>query len=83
VKRIFFLVALIGLTTLYLRAQSENNALSLSMGNLYLMSEAESRSISPENITGGKSKGGMATLADRDQRNAANAAKAASDLGTG
>ncbi len=38
------------------------NGLNLNMGNLYKLSDAKSRSISPENFTGEKGKGGMATL---------------------
>jgi len=37
------------------------NNLGLSLGALPLLSDAESRSISPENFTGEKGKGGMAT----------------------
>ncbi len=37
------------------------NGLNLSLGNLYRVSPAQSRSISPENFTGEKGKGGMAT----------------------
>ncbi len=44
---------------------------------LYQPSQAQSRSISPENFTGGKGKGGMATLEQ------GNAAKAARELGQG
>ncbi len=53
------------------------NGLDLSMGNLYRMSDAKSRSISPENFTGEKGEGGMATLEE------GNAAHAARDLGQG
>ena len=53
------------------------NGLDLDMGNLYRTSDAKSRSISPENFTGEKGKGGMATL---DEGNAAHAAR---DLGQG
>lgn len=53
------------------------NGLDLNMGNLYLMSDANSRSISPENLTGEKGKGGIATLEE------GTAAHAASDLGQG
>jgi len=34
----------------------------MNMGNLFRLSTAETRSISPENLTGEKGKGGMATL---------------------
>jgi len=37
------------------------NGLDLHLGNLFRLSEAETRSISPENFTGEKGKGGMAT----------------------
>ncbi|MDP6041941.1 MAG: DUF2961 domain-containing protein [Candidatus Latescibacteria bacterium] len=37
------------------------NGLGMNMGNLSLLSDAKTRSISPENFTGEKGKGGMAT----------------------
>ena len=37
------------------------SGLGLSLGNLYRLSDAKTRSISPENFTGEKGKGGMAT----------------------
>lgn len=37
------------------------NGLNLSLGNLSRLSDAKTRSISPENLTGEKNKGGMAT----------------------
>jgi hypothetical protein len=43
--------------------------LGLSLGTLHFLSDAESRSISPENFTGEKGKGGMAT--DGTGKNAA------------
>ena len=51
------------------------NGLGVHMGNLALLSEAETRSISPENFTGEKGKGGMATKGT--------GAKPARDLGQG
>ncbi len=51
------------------------NGLNMSLGNLYRLSEAETRSISPENFTGEKGRGGMAT-----EGTGANAAR---DLGQG
>ncbi|MDR0384819.1 MAG: DUF2961 domain-containing protein [Prevotellaceae bacterium] len=59
------------------------NGLDNNMGNLFLLSNAKSRSISPENYTGEKGKGGMADPNVKDKRNVANAAKAARDLGQG
>jgi len=53
------------------------NGIDLNMGNLYRLSNAESRSISPENFTGEKGKGGMATLEE------GSAAKAAREMGQG
>jgi hypothetical protein len=40
---------------------TEFNGLGMSLGNLSRLSRAKSRSISPENFTGDKSKGGMST----------------------
>jgi hypothetical protein len=37
------------------------NGINSNMGNLFQLSEAKSRSISPENFSGEKGKGGMAT----------------------
>jgi len=51
------------------------NGLDLNLGNLYRLSRAESRSISPENFTGEKGKGGMAT--------SGTGANAARELGRG
>lgn len=51
------------------------NGLYLNLGNLYRLSHAKSRSISPENFTGEKGKGGMS--ADGPAMNAAR------DLGQG
>jgi hypothetical protein len=42
-------------------AQQKFNGIDVNMGNLYRLSDAKSRSISPENFTGEKGKGGMAT----------------------
>jgi len=64
-------------------AQTSFDGLNMNMGNLYRLSNAQSRSVSPENFTGDKGKGGMAVLQDKDRRNAANAADAAIDLGQG
>ncbi len=64
-------------------AQGGFNGLDMNMGNLYRLSDAETRSISPENFTGEKGKGGMAKPSDGDQRNVANAHHAARDLGQG
>ena len=47
------------------------------LDNLYQLSKAETRSISPENFTGEKGKGGMATLEE------GNASRAARELGQG
>lgn len=59
-------------------AQKENfNGIDVNLHNLYRLSNAKTRSISPENFTGEKGKGGMATLDE------GSASKAARDLGQG
>src|ERR687890_637894 len=60
------------------------NGLDINLGNLSRLSDARTRSISPENYTGEKGKGGMADpVKSKGQRNVANAANEARDLGTG
>ena len=54
-----------------------NSGLESSMANLFMLTDAKTRSISPENFTGEKGKGGMVTL---EEGTAANAAR---DLGVG
>ena len=70
--------------TYALRAQTDKfNGLDTNLGNLYRLSDAKSRSISPENFTGEKGKGGMADPSKPQERNVNNAAHAARDLGQG
>ena len=69
-----------------LQAQDDGkfNGLDMNMGNLSKLSDAKTRSISPENFTGEKGKGGMADpVKNKCQRNVANAANEARDLGLG
>ena len=55
----------------------KHDGISNDLSNLYMLSDAQTRSISPENFSGEKGKGGMATL---EEGSAANAAR---DLGQG
>lgn len=73
-------LCLIGCTSF---AQTPFNGMEMNMGNLYRLSDARSRSVSPENFTGEKGKGGMARPEDKDKINQANAFYAARDLGQG
>lgn len=63
--------------------QAGFNGLDMNMGNLYRLSNAQTRSISPENFAGEKGKGGMAIPSEKDNLNTANASHAARDLGQG
>lgn len=63
--------------------QGKFNGLDVNMGNLYRLSDAKTRSISPENFTGEKGKAGMASPEDKEKPNTANAFNAARDLGQG
>jgi hypothetical protein len=76
----FMMVLLIGVAAF---AQSGFNGLDVNMGNLYRLSNAKTRSISPENFTGEKGKAGMAVPSDKAAPNTANASNAARDLGQG
>ena len=82
-KRILTIVFLLLLLPLMAVAQNKFNGLDMNMGNLYRLSDAKTRSISPENFTGEKGKAGMADPADKDKPNTANAFNAARDLGQG
>ncbi len=59
-KKLTTIVSLL-LLTFALHAQQSFNGIDNNMSNLYRLSNAKSRSISPENFTGEKGKGGMAT----------------------
>ena len=60
------------------------NGLDMNLGNLSRLSNARTRSISPENYTGEKGKGGMADpKQDSGKRNVANAWYQAQNLGRG
>ena len=58
------LIAALFFTASVYAQQYPYNGLDNSMGNLYRLSNAKSRSISPENYTGEKGKGGMADPKD-------------------
>jgi len=59
-KTTFFFLFCIAFTTTVFSQNRDFNGLDMNMGNLYRLSNAETRSISPENFTGEKGKGGMA-----------------------
>jgi len=68
-------VLLLMLPVMALAQSTSNDGLNNSLSNIYRTSDAQTFSISPENLTGEKGKGGMAT-----QGTGANAAR---DLGEG
>ncbi|RYY54458.1 MAG: DUF2961 domain-containing protein [Chitinophagaceae bacterium] len=81
------LLLLFVLSVSILRAQqvpAKFDGLNMNMGNLSLLSDAKTRSISPENYNGAKGAGGMADpKADSGKLNVANSAHPASSLGKG
>ena len=79
----FLLMAFIA--TSFLSAQNYTfNGLDMNMGSLSRLSDAKTRSISPENFTGEKGKGGMADPGmEGDKHNVANSWEAARSLGKG
>lgn len=82
VLTIAFLIFVI--TKLHAQDDGKFNGLDMNMGNLSKLSDAKTRSISPENFTGEKGKGGIADpVKNKGQRNVANAANEARDLGLG
>ncbi len=82
-KRLLLPVLIILIIPYLLSAQNKFNGLDMNMGNLYRLSDAKTRSISPENFSGEKGKAGMADPADKDKPNTANAFNASRDLGQG
>src|SRR5512137_2962289 len=82
-KKAFLFIIVACFAPLLIYSQSRFNGLDMNMGNLYRLSDAKTRSISPENFSGEKGKAGMADPADKDKPNAANAFNAARDLGQG
>ncbi len=82
-KRIFSCLLASLFVVCMAKSQNPFNGLDMNLGNLSRLSNAVTRSISPENITGEKGKGGMARLEDKDIPNKANAYNAARDLGQG
>jgi Protein of unknown function (DUF2961) len=76
-QKIIFLLFLC--STLNCLAQNKQgfDGLNMNLGNLFMLSDAKTRSISPENYKGEAGKGGMATLENGSARSAAR------DLGQG
>lgn len=62
-KKCTFVIVLLGLVTI-INAQQDpnNNVLYPNLSNIFMLSDAKSRSISPENLTGEPGLGGMAEL---------------------
>lgn len=82
-KRLTTSVLILFFLQCMLSAQTKFDGLNMNLGNLYRLSDAKTRSISPENFSGEKGKAGMADPADKDKVNVANASGAARDLGQG
>lgn len=61
-KKLFFTLFVICQTGLLSAQQTGFSGLDMNMGNLYRLSDAKTRSISPENFTGEPGNGGKATL---------------------
>jgi hypothetical protein len=81
-----YAILVLAVFTLNVNAQQKEkfNGLDMNLGNLSRLSDAQTRSISPENFTGGKGAGATADpVKNKGQRNVANAANEARDLGKG
>jgi hypothetical protein len=75
VKCFFHCLPIISIVALSTFAQENFNGIDANLSNLYKLSDAKSRSIGPENFTGAKGQGGMATDGT--------GAKASKELGQG
>lgn len=60
-KGLLFFFSLLFVSACWSQQGGSFNGLEMNMGNLFRLSNAQTRSISPENFTGEKGKGGMAT----------------------
>jgi len=71
-KRTLIYLVISLLTILDVSSQSAFNGSEMNMGNLYRLSNANIRSIMPENFTGEKGNGAMARPEDKDITNVVN-----------
>ena len=67
-KKLFFALIFISSYS-FSQKTSKFNGLEMNLGNLYRLSDAKTRSISPENLTGEPGKGGMTTLENGSAKN--------------
>ncbi|ANH81789.1 hypothetical protein A8C56_13070 [Niabella ginsenosidivorans] len=82
-KSSFLFLCMVAFTVAWSQ-EGKFNGLDMNLSTLSRLSDAKTRSISPENFTGEKGKGGMADpVADKGKRNVANAANEARELGKG
>ncbi len=83
-NKTFFLSVAAALLIGAMSTNAQNfNGLNMNLGNLSRLSDARTFSISPENLSGEKGKGGMAEPSLPNTRNVNNASWAARDLGKG
>lgn len=84
-KKLFYIAFSFFVLANGLSAQNSGfNGIDMNLSNLSKLSDAKTFSISPENYTGEKGKGGMADpVKDKNLRNKANSANAARTLGIG
>ncbi len=76
-QKIIFLLFLCSAFNCLAQNKQGFDGLNMNLGNLFMLSDAKTRSISPENFKGEQGKGGMATLDSGSARSAAR------DLGQG
>ncbi len=76
-KKIILLLFLFPVIDCFAQNKQGFDGLNMNLGNLFMLSDAKTRSISPENYKGEPGKGGIATLENGSARSAAR------DLGQG
>ncbi len=80
---VFSIIFAVFAASAFAQKAKDFSGIGMGLGNLQKLSTAQTRSISPENFTGEKGKGGMAQLSDSTKIHAALAAHQARELGQG
>src|SRR5918993_5248198 len=69
--KLLFMFSMLATLEIFAQKTGAFNGLEMNLGNIFRLSDAKTRSISPESLTGEPGKGGMTPLEQGNARNAA------------